>query len=1012
MRRYFTLVLMLLPMMGLLAQSPGGVSTGLVLWLKGDAGTSSTVDGAFLSSWNDQSGGGRNATQTTASGQPKLKKFAMNGNPAIETSSARFFNVPLTVLNNSRYTIFTVVKRASAGTSQYFFGAAQSAANGIYMGFRNDTRCRFTHNAATAESVCLPYDAATEVPRLVMMEHSGTANRALSEINSGTTVTATTTNTTNYPVTTQGRIGRGNTTGGFTGTIAEVIVYSRGLSVTEKRQVQSYLAIKYGITINNADNLFFNDATYANDVCGIGRNLTSQGLNQTTSSSESADDMVEISAASSLDDGDYLVIGNNNQATTWQLLATANCAVDSSMRRVWRVKETNDVGTVTLKFDLSKLTSPFSDQSVVLLVDRNNNGYADETPIQGTYSAPFMTFTNVQLENNYLFTLGTGRVTWYAVTNGNSNGAIWAKTATGTPQVVPSWCSRTDVVINPGVSLNINAAVTCKNLTIQPGSTITANTSNITVHGNITNNGIFNAGSSSVYLNGTTAQIISGTQLLQFNNLYCNNAAGITFSGSAMEMKGILQINTGTFNTGDKLTILSSATTQGSIGPILGDLTGTLIMQRYHNRTSAGWVNLASPIQNKTLQDWNDDLITSGFAGSDYPNYNFNNMYYYNESANGGRDNGWVGATNITNNIESGRGYYVYMNAGAMNLDVDGNIFKGPQTLTTSFTNTGTPADDGWNLVSNPYPSAINWLAGSWTKTNITNAVYVWNAATNQYASYVNGVATNGGSNIIPSSQSFFVFANAASPVLAVAENCKTSSQGTFKSMQETQALTLKVSDGQWSDEAVIEWNSIASAKFDSDADAYKMRSLADEVPYLAIADEENTDYSIQSLPYTNDEQIIDIKLQSLGRKSYDLTWEGLENFGADKEVILERIETGEIYRLGQMKKITVQSNGRDENANYRLHIKSKSPDASIEQDLTEVVTLTDNGVRVSFGYDTQREVKITAYNMVGQQLITPIVGTYENEVIQFGNRDQAALSIIEIIDLKTGERSVHRLGN
>jgi hypothetical protein len=94
------------------------------------------------------------------------------------------------------------------------------------------------------------------------------------------------------------------------------------------------------------------------------------------------------------------------------------------------------------------------------------------------------------------------------------------------------------------------------------------------------------------------------------------------------------------------------------------------------------------------------------------------------------------------------------------------------------------------------------------------------------------------------------------------------------------------------------------------------------------------------------------------------------------------------------------------------LHIKSKSPDASIEQDLTEVVTLTDNGVRVSFGYDTQREVKITAYNMVGQQLITPIVGTYENEVIQFGNRDQAALSIIEIIDLKTGERSVHRLGN
>lgn len=1003
---------MFLPIVSLLAQSPGGVSSGLVLWLKGDAGTSSTIDGAFLSAWNDQSGGGRNATQVTGSAQPKLKKFAMNGNPAIETSSARYFNVPLTVLNNSRYTIFTVVKRASAGTNQYFLGALQSASNGIYMGFRTDTKCRFTHNAATAESNCVAYNAVTEVPRLVMMEHTGTANRSLSEINDGTTVIATTTNTTNYPVTTQGRIGRGNNNNGFTGTIAEVIIYNRGLSVAEKRQVQSYLAIKYGITINNADNLFFNDATYAYDVCGIGKNVASQGLNQSTSSSESADDMVEISSPSSLDDGDYMVIGNNNQANTWQLLATANCAVDSSMRKVWRVKETNDVGTVTLKFDLSKMGSPYSTQSVVLLVDRNNNGYADETPIQGTYSAPYMTFTNVQLENNYLFTLGTGRVTWYAVASGNSNGPIWAKTATGTPQTVSTWCSRTDVYINAGVTVNINSAVTCKNLTIPATSTLTANAMNITVHGNITNNGTFNAGTSSVYLNGTTAQTISGTQLLQFNNLYLNNAAGAVFSGTAMEMKGILQINSGTFNTGGKVTILSSATTQGSIGPILGDLTGSIVMQRYHNRTAAGWVNLSSPIQNKTLQDWNDDLITSGFPGSDYPNYNFNNMYYYNESVAGGRDNGWVGATNITNNITSGKGYFVYMNAGAMNLDVDGNIFKGPQTLTTTYTNTGNAADDGWNLVSNPYPSAINWNAVGWTKTNINDAVYVWNAATNQYATYIGGVATNGGSNIIPSSQSFFVYANAASPVLTVVESCKTSSQGTFKSLNEIEALTLKVTDGEWSDEAIIQWNSIASSKFDGEADAFKLRSLADEVPYLAVVDENNNDYSIQALPYANDEQIIDIKLQSNGKKSYDLTWDGIEQFGTDKEVILERIETGEIYKLNQVKKIKVYSNGRDESANYRLHIKSKSPDAAIEQDLTEVVTLTDNGVRVSFGYDLQRNIKITAYNMVGQQLITPIVGNYENEVIHFGTREQAANSIIEIIDLKTGERSVHRLGN
>ena len=41
----------------------------------------------------------------------------------------------------------------------------------------------------------------------------------------------------------------------------------------------------------------------------------------------------------------------------------------------------------------------------------------------------------------------------------------------------------------------------------------------------------------------------------------------------------------------------------------------------------------------------------------------------------------------------------------------------------------------GFNLVGNPYPSAIDWDAASgWTKTNIDNAVYYFKAsATDQY---------------------------------------------------------------------------------------------------------------------------------------------------------------------------------------------------------------------------------------------------------------------------------------
>lgn len=1013
MRRFLTLFALTLCIARLSAQAPGGVTTGLVVWLKADAGTSSTTDGALLSGWNDQSGLSNHAFQATASAQPRLKTNAFNGNSVIETTNSRFFNVDLTDIHNSRYTIFTVLKRANTSGNQYFLGAQQLSSNSINMGFRTNTRLRFSHNAATTESTVVGFQGTAEVPRLIMMEHTGTAPRALSEVNDGTTVTSSVFNLLNYPVTTQGRIGRGNSTSGFTGQIAEVIIYNRALTTNEKRQVQSYLAVKYGITINNSDHVFYNDATYRFDVCGIGRNMTTQGLNQTTSSSESSDDMVEISNASSLNDGDYLVIGNNNNLRSFQLLTPSNCAVDSVMQRVWRVKETGDVGTVTLRFDLGKMAAPFNPNTMLLMVDRNNNGYADELPIAGTYNAPFLTFQNVQLENNFLFTLGAGRVQWFAVTSGNSNGAIWSRTPTGAPQVVTSWCSRTNASILPGVTVNVNSSLMCRHLIIPAGATLNTTTSNITVHGNITADGTFNAGAGSVFMGGSSPQEIGGTQAITFNNLFCSNGSTVSITGPGVNMRSVLQINAGMFHTNNKLTLLSNGTDQGSIGPLAGDITGNVVVQRRHVAPRQGWLNIAAPASGQTVQSWDDDLITSGFPGSDFPNYNFNNVYYYNESVAGSQNNGFVGVTNITNSLLDGRGYFVFTNAGTYDIDVNGPIFKRDITLNTSYTNTGSAVADGWNLVTNPYPSAIDWNSASWTKTNIDNAVYVWNAAISQYSTYIGGVATNGGSNIIPSSQSFFVFANAASPELTLRENCKSTAQGTFKSRQtgESTFVTLKVSNGTWSDETLLEWTAAATEKYDPHTDAFKLRSMSDEVPYLASSLDGN-DFSIQALNASDEEQVIGLKIQNAMHHEYVLTYEGLEGLFGEKDVILEHVATGAIYNLAQLKQITVFSTDVEEEPNYRLHIVSKGATASLANPMNEVAVLTEEGARISFGYSEPRDVQINIFNMIGQTVVEPTRGVYTQEVLYLADRATAANTIVEIIDLATGERSVHRLGN
>jgi hypothetical protein len=63
------------------------------------------------------------------------------------------------------------------------------------------------------------------------------------------------------------------------------------------------------------------------------------------------------------------------------------------------------------------------------------------------------------------------------------------------------------------------------------------------------------------------------------------------------------------------------------------------------------------------------------------------------------------------------------------------------------------------------------------------------------------------------------------------------------------------------------------------------------------------------------------------------------------------------------------------------------------------------------FFFDHERRIQINAYNVLGQQLIQPINGTYERQTIRFSDRRYAANALIEVLDLDTGERALMKMG-
>lgn len=448
-----------------------------------------------------------------------------------------------------------------------------------------------------------------------------------------------------------------------------------------------------------------------------------------------------------------------------------------------------------------------------------------------------------------------------------------------------------------------------KDLTISSGAMLTiAENEQLRVAGNMNLQGNLSAESGSLYFeHGCEGanQVFSLDNPVLLGELIKEGSGNLTIQGAQVDLKGKLFIGEGTLNTGDLITLKSDADGTACFGPLLGgaEIEGQITVQRYINAPQNGWAQLASPVTNQTFENWNDDFITTGFPGSNYPNFDFNNIRLYDESLLGDKDLGLYFASHITDPIEPLHGYQVYLAAGTTNLDVTGEPITGTQNFDVTFHSSAgeygqefSEAHDGWNLVANPYACAVDWDNESgWVKENLTDAIYVWDATMAQYTLYSENMMVNGGSNLIPSSQAFWVQANADNPVLQINENAKVDSDPAFKTAEVVEALYLKLSGSSGSDE--IAFRVVDSEEGLAAFPAIQKFYSDQAVPRLGIVGNDETDYAIQTV-YADD-MAASVPLHQAfpqnGSYSLGLTDETDDVLSC---LFLEDLETGEWFDL------------------------------------------------------------------------------------------------------------------
>ena len=386
-----------------------------------------------------------------------------------------------------------------------------------------------------------------------------------------------------------------------------------------------------------------------------------------------------------------------------------------------------------------------------------------------------------------------------------------------------------------------------------------------------------------------------------------------------------------------------------------GNLTvsGTATVNR--NYTGGEWHLISSPISNATANTFLDLYLQK-----------------HTESTNAYTD-----ISNPTTPLNVMQGYALWNDLAGIASFV-GTLNTGNIGAANNITRSG----QGWNLVGNPYPSAIDWdAAAGWTKTNVDNATYRHvNSAI--WASYVGGVGVNGGSRYIPSCQGFFVGVTNGFTLgtLNMTNAVRTHSTSTFFKDEVSDIVRLEVIGNGHTDETVIRVLETATSDFDGQWDAHKLFGSVDDAP--AIYSVDNDMMAINSLPATN---TVPVGVKAGVPGEFTITATETSEFA---DVILEDLLTGAITDL----KNNAYTFSYDMNMDNRF-ILHFTP-LAVGENPEDLINIYSNQKDVYVSVPANTKGDIVVYNLMGQEVARTIISGVSNKI----TLDKSAYYVIKVV--------------
>jgi hypothetical protein len=244
--------------------------------------------------------------------------------------------------------------------------------------------------------------------------------------------------------------------------------------------------------------------------------------------------------------------------------------------------------------------------------------------------------------------------------------------------------------------------------------------------------------------------------------------------------------------------------------------------------------------------------------------------------------------------VTPGKGYMMYSDnasTGDATVNQTGVLNTGLITIPVTGT-TGTP-HDGWNLVGNPYPSALDWESASVIlPVQVSPTYYVWKPGDGNYGTYnrQSHTGTLGINQYIAPEQGFFIevlTAYTGTYSISFNNGARTHNLVSFYKGTQQDLLTLSIDGNDFSDEAKVWFNMGAAAGFEGDWDNHKLTG-DDAAPQIWFPLPDGELASVNTLPWTGVNTIVPLSYKMGAQGTSTLTVSTIESFRYGTHILLE----------------------------------------------------------------------------------------------------------------------------